>query len=154
MAKLNYESWLDELNKWLLDVKNHEIAHFVENFNQTQEEIAAYSKQQMQDYAYYLKRDYQHWRENHEQYNALANAELKESLWLTLSQLVDKSQVEWRVLLDDFEHHGVYQQGEWVAFGEIVCRSCGDVHCVTHPEKLRKCQQCQGFNFMRRPFSP
>lgn len=73
-----------------------------------------------------------------------------EALWVELSRVTDKTQVEWQELLQDLEHQGIYAQGEQVGMGLYCCRSCQ--HCLAyyHPGELQSCLQCGGLHFSRK----
>lgn len=152
-----YQKWLNDLHFWLKDVKEHEISQLVNFLQQGQQEITEitrYSAQQLTNYREYFLRDLAHWQQHHQHYNQLAWQELKESLWYELAELGDRSKVEWAVLLDDFEHHGVYQQGDWVALGELRCKKCQYVTHYYHPNQLDACSECGGIYFTRQALSP
>lgn len=42
---------------------------------------------------------------------------IKESIWQQLADITDKTQLEWREVFQDLNHHGVYHSGEVVGFG-------------------------------------
>ncbi len=42
---------------------------------------------------------------------------IKESLWQELADITDKTQLEWREVFQDLNHHGVYHSGEVVGLG-------------------------------------
>ncbi|ATC94097.1 zinc ribbon-containing protein [Pseudoalteromonas tunicata] len=153
----NYQKWLDELHLWLSDVKKHEVKQLLDYLQQGEHEIRAitgYSAQQFNTYKEYFLRDLAHWQSHHQQYNQLAWQELKESFWYELTQLGDRSKVEWAVILDDFEHNGVYQQGDWVALGELRCKQCQHLTHYYHPNQLDACAECGGIYFTRQALSP
>jgi len=72
-----------------------------------------------------------------------------EELWLQLSQITDKTQVEWAELLDDLHHQGVYYQGEYVGMGRYRCSACHESIDYTHPAELLSCFNCRGVQFFR-----
>ena len=45
---------------------------------------------------------------------------IKESLWRELADITDKTQLEWREVFQDLNHHGVYHSGEVVGLGNGV----------------------------------
>ncbi len=45
---------------------------------------------------------------------------IKESLWQELADITDKTQLEWREVFQDLNHHGVYHSGEVVGLGNLV----------------------------------
>ena len=49
---------------------------------------------------------------------------IKESLWQELADITDKTQLEWREIFKDVNHHGVYHSGEVVGLGNLVCENC------------------------------
>ncbi len=57
---------------------------------------------------------------------------IKESLWQELADITDKTQLEWREVFQDLNHHGVYHSGEVVGLGNLVCEKChyhpGGIH--------------------------
>lgn len=52
---------------------------------------------------------------------------IKESLWRELADIKDKTQLEWREVFQDLNHHGVYHSGEVVGLGRLVCEKCHTV---------------------------
>ncbi len=38
---------------------------------------------------------------------------IKESLWQELADITDKTQLEWREVFRDLNHHGVYHSEKW-----------------------------------------
>lgn len=57
---------------------------------------------------------------------------IKESLWQELADITDKTQLEWREVFQDLNHHGVYHSGEVVGLGNLVCEKC-HYHGGIHP---------------------
>ncbi len=56
---------------------------------------------------------------------------IKESLWQELADITDKTQLEWREVFQDLNHHGVYHSGEVVGLGNWSARSAtitGGIH--------------------------
>ncbi|MFZ2613912.1 MAG: zinc ribbon-containing protein, partial [Raoultella planticola] len=49
---------------------------------------------------------------------------IKESLWQELADITDKTQLEWREVFQDLNHHGVYHSGEVVGLGNLLCEHC------------------------------
>ncbi|SUX86717.1 Protein of uncharacterised function (DUF1451) [Citrobacter koseri] len=47
---------------------------------------------------------------------------IKESLWQELADITDKTQLEWREVFQDLNHHGVYHSGEVVGLGNLGVR--------------------------------
>ena len=72
-----------------------------------------------------------------------------EALWYELSQVTDKTQLEWQELAQDFRHKGVYFQGEMVGMGRYRCEKCLTHIDYTHPAELLACSHCGGVQFFR-----
>lgn len=79
---------------------------------------------------------------------------IKESLWKELADMTDKTQLEWKEVLKDVNHHGVYHSGEVVGLGNLVCENCHFNLAVYTPEILSKCPKCGHTEFSRHPFEP
>ncbi|EKR9381909.1 TPA: zinc ribbon-containing protein [Raoultella ornithinolytica] len=79
---------------------------------------------------------------------------IKESLWQELADITDKTQLEWREVFQDLNHHGVYHSGEVVGLGNLVCEYCHYHLAVYTPDILPRCPKCGHDQFQRRPFEP
>jgi hypothetical protein len=79
---------------------------------------------------------------------------LNESLWANLAQLTDKSQVEWAELIEDFEHDGIYHEGDIIGFGELMCEECDEKVHILHVSEVAECAKCGGSSFLRLPLDP
>lgn len=79
---------------------------------------------------------------------------IKESLWKELADMTDKTQLEWKEVFKDVNHHGVYHSGEVVGLGNLVCENCHFTLAVYTPEVLSKCPKCNGTEFTRKAFEP
>ena len=79
---------------------------------------------------------------------------IKESLWQELADITDKTQLEWREVFQDLNHHGVYHSGEVVGLGNLVCEKCHFHLPIYTPEVLTLCPKCGHDQFQRRPFEP
>lgn len=79
---------------------------------------------------------------------------IKESLWKELADMTDKTQLEWKEVFKDVNHHGVYHSGEVVGLGNLVCENCQFSLAVYTPEILSKCPKCGHTEFSRHAFEP
>jgi len=79
---------------------------------------------------------------------------IRQSLWKELADITDKSQLEWREVFQDLHHHGVYQSGEVVGLGNLVCENCQFTRAIYTPEVLTRCPECGHDQFQRQPFEP
>ena len=73
-----------------------------------------------------------------------------EALWYELSQVTDKTQLEWQELTSDFAHQGHYQAGEEVGMGLYCCEACQETLPSYHPAVLVVCPSCGGALFQRQ----
>lgn len=149
-----YKQWLAQFNDWLKDVKSHELDDLIERFVEHQDALQQWSKDKMQQYRYYLGRDLEHFQSHQREYNELAWQELKASIWYELSQLEDRTQLEWQAIIQDFEHDGVYKEGEWIAMGQLVCKNCGNKLEVFFASEIDPCSECEHTEFTRKALSP
>ena len=74
--------------------------------------------------------------------------------WQELVDITDKTQLEWREVFQDLNHHGVYHSGEVVGLGNLVCEKCHYHLAVYTPDVLPRCPKCGHDQFQRRPFEP
>jgi len=79
---------------------------------------------------------------------------IRESLWKELADITDKSQLEWREVFQDLRHHGVYQSGEVVGLGNLVCEKWHFTRAIYTPETLTRCPECGHDQFPRQPSEP
>ena len=79
---------------------------------------------------------------------------IKESLWQDLVEVADHTQLEWHELSQDLQHQGLYQVGDWVGFGVLVCDACGYRQEVPHPLRVTECPQCAHHSFSRELAQP
>lgn len=79
---------------------------------------------------------------------------MRESLWKELADITDRSQLEWREVFQDLQHHGVYHSGEVVGLGNLVCEKCGFTRAIYTPETLTRCPECGHDQYQRQPFTP
>ncbi len=102
----------------------------------------------------YLKSDLKAFEKESELYTEeVKHGVLAETLWQRLALITDQSQVEWHELMNDFQHQGVYDAGEWIGFGDLVCEQCGRTLSITHMQKIEPCAQCGSLHFHRNPLS-
>ncbi len=79
---------------------------------------------------------------------------VRQSLWKELADITDRSQLEWRDLFVDLRHHGVYQSGEVVGLGNLICEKCHFTRAIYTAEILERCPKCGHSHFHREPFTP
>ncbi|MEZ8141562.1 hypothetical protein A1OO_03900 [Enterovibrio norvegicus FF-33] len=106
----------------------------------------------------YFKRDVQAFSERYNQPETgaddgqLFRSLIANSIWQQLAEITDKTQLEWREVLQDIQHHGVYSAGEVVGLGILVCEKCANQTEHTHVGVLIPCIKCGNKQFSRKPF--
>lgn len=108
----------------------------------------------------YLKQDLQEIKKHREDAKAAQTENLVETeafrdviielMWQKLSEITDKTQLEWGEVTEDVKHKGRYHAGEEVGIGVFVCVNCGFEIEVYHPKSLIPCPECQHVEFSRR----
>ena len=78
---------------------------------------------------------------------------IKESLWQELADITDKTQLEWREVFQDLNHHGCITAGRWWGLA-TWCVKCHHHIAVYTPDVLPLCPKCGHDQFQRRPLSP
>jgi hypothetical protein len=157
--KWDYPKWVDTFQHWLGDAGKSEVKNLVHFFDRSKEWWATAGEltaDEFQQKSIYLKRDlmmfYRHYQQDMQQSEFIQT--IKESAWKELADMTDKSQIEWQELKQDFRHQGIYEEGEWVGMGIIVCKSCQYKMEFVHPEELPCCPQCGGSTFLREALAP
>ena len=79
---------------------------------------------------------------------------VSESIWKNLAEITDKTQLEWIEVMEDIQHKGVYQAGELVGLGNLVCEQCGHTQMITHVTRIEPCVKCGCKQFSRLPLNP
>lgn len=148
-----------KLAQWLADVKQSELLDINEFIDQAKQFLSAAEsipeenvKQFLVNLKYDLSDFYQQTREEakHSIYLGL----MGEIWWQTLSNLTDKSQIEWAELEDDFAHDGFYHSGDVIGFGILSCQHCYSEMHVTHFSTIIDCIECGHSTFIRKPLEP
>lgn len=78
----------------------------------------------------------------------------KNTFWHWLSEITDRSQLEWTELTQDFQHEGVYESGEIIAQGCLACTACGHKMYIEFPGLIPDCPECDNDEFYREALTP
>ena len=78
----------------------------------------------------------------------------KNTFWHWLSEITDRSQLEWTELAQDFKHQGVYVSGEIIAQGCLACTACGHKMYIEFPGLIPDCPECDNDEFHREALAP
>ncbi len=135
------------------------IDALVENARQRMMNTGELTRSEMEEVLRAVRRDLEEfargYTENEEDLNdSVFMRVIRQSLWKELADITDKSQLEWREVFQDLNHHGVYQSGEVVGLGNLVCEKCQFERAIYTPETLKRCPECGHDQFQRQPFSP
>ncbi|MBU2898451.1 zinc ribbon-containing protein [Vibrio hepatarius] len=79
---------------------------------------------------------------------------VEDSIWQGLLEITDRTKVEWVELFDDLEHQGLYQVGEVIGLGILVCDECGHKIQYNHPTVVIPCIKCGCKGFSRKALRP
>ena len=149
----------EQLSDWLQDAKDNEVTKMVEVVEQAKKYAQAAEdlpETRITQFIDNLRHDFNEFYSqfkrdrDHSIYLGLLN----ESLWSTLAEMTDKSQVEWAELQEDFAHDGIYHAGDYIGFGELVCLNCENKQTITHFSEVVACNQCGHEQFRRQAFAP
>lgn len=53
-----------------------------------------------------------------------------------LLDITDRTKVEWVELFADLEHQGLYQAGDMIGLGVLICDQCGHKTEFNHPTEI------------------
>lgn len=145
--KQKYQQWLTELTDSLNRASEQQLQNMLEfadtfkAYLKAGKDLSAYESQLFVET---LKRQFAEAHDEEQQPSMWT-----EELWQQLSQITDKTQVEWAELMEDFKHQGVYYQGEYVGMGRYRCSQCQQSIDYTHPTEMLCCAHCGGVQFFR-----
>jgi len=126
-------NWLDEMTE-LQKPKVIELVKQAKLYAKAAEEMSEEKVHQFTENLKYDLHDF-YLQNQSEAQNSTYLGLLNETLWSTLAQLTDKSQVEWAEL-------------------ELVCQQCGDKQHIVHLSEVTECVKCGGNSFTRLPLDP
>ncbi len=151
--KVEYKLVVERIKKALAQ-SPEALEHWV---NWSERYLVAASEMTKDEFALieaYLRRDLQSFAEGYltNDKPSLFSEAIKNTLWDRLADITDKTQLEWQEIMQDLAHHGVYQAGEIVGLGVLVCEKCGHETQHTHVGVLTPCISCGYKAFHRIPF--
>ncbi|QUG76687.1 zinc ribbon-containing protein [Erwinia sp. E602] len=141
-----------------LERGERDIDALVESARQRMQNRGELTRHEIDDVTRAVRRDLEEFARSYEEEQPLSDSVfmrvISQSLWKELADITDKSQLEWREVFQDLNHHGVYQSGEVVGLGNLVCEQCQFTRAIYTPEILTRCPECGHDQFVRQPFSP
>lgn len=156
--KKHYETLLEQVTE-TLEHSPDELKHWADITEQYRQAASDMTKDELALISAYLKRDLQEFGLNVKESPAPFSDSpfyrvVKETIWEGLAEVTDKTQIEWREVMDDLKHRGVYEAGEIIGLGNLVCEKCGHEELITHVKKISPCLKCGHTRFTRKPLSP
>lgn len=156
--KKEYEALLEQITETLKH-SPEELKHWGEITAKYRQAASDMTKDEWALISAYLKRDLEEFgrnvRESPEPFSESPFYKLvSESIWEGLAEITDKTQLEWREVMDDLQHQGIYQAGEIVGLGNLVCEKCGHHEIYTHAKRIEPCSKCGHVQFTRQPLAP
>ncbi len=152
--KTGYEAMLENVVE-TLKKSPQELGHVVEQSGRVVDAANDLTKDELALISAYLKSDLKEFAERYEQsksgpfYLTLTN-----SIWQGLLDITDRTKLEWLELSSDLEHQGLYQTGEIIGLGILVCEQCGHKTEYNHPTEIASCSQCGNHYFSRQSLKP
>lgn len=159
---INYEKLLEKIVEKVSEeryLSEEALSAWLKQANEYLEHAGELSLEELEDLNSYLRRDLHAFAERMEptgesEESSLWLASIADSVWHSLAEVTDKTQVEWRELKEDLAHDGIYRAKEQVGLGVICCTQCGHQQEVYHAIQLKPCIECEGTEFYRKPFRP
>ncbi len=153
--KASYEEMLEGV----VDTLKHSPEEFERAVDTSAEVVSAASdmtKDEMALISAYVKSDLKEFADNYQQdkENSPFYLMLADSVWQGLLDITDKTQVEWQELFLDLEHRGLYQVGDVIGLGYLVCDKCNNKTRYTHPTSIEPCSKCGNHAFTRQALKP
>lgn len=156
--KTDYEALLEQVTETLKHSPD-ELKHWAEVTEKYRQAASDMTKDELALISAYLKRDVQEFGQNADESPAPFGDSpfyrvVKETIWEGLAEATDKTQIEWHEVMGDLKHQGVYEAGEIVGLGHLVCEKCGHDEVITHVKEISPCLNCGHTRFTRKPLSP
>lgn len=152
--KKGYDEFVTELKKRWQEDDSSNIKELVDKTRAYMEAASDLTKDELALIAEYVKRDLVELEDSGDEFrDSLYYQRIKDTIWGWLSEITDKSQLEWQELATELTNHGEYHAGEVVGPGRFDCTLCAHTHEVTHPELLTTCLKCDHDCFIRRPLA-
>lgn len=152
--KQGYEALLEEFVHRLKQ-SPEEIGHLLENSEKVVSAANEMTKDEIALISAYVKADLKEFADAFEEsksgpfYLTIAN-----SIWQSLLDITDKTRIEWIELAKELEQQGLYQEGDVIGLGVLICEQCGHKTEYIHPTKVTPCIHCGGKTFHREPLNP
>ncbi|OIQ25975.1 zinc ribbon-containing protein [uncultured Vibrio sp.] len=152
--KAGYEDMFDEVVDTLKS-SPEEINHVFETSAKVVSAANDMTKDELSLISAYLKYDFKEFADNYEESKGSPfSLMISNSIWQGLLDITDRTKVEWVELFQDLEHQGLYQVGDMIGLGVLICDECGHKVQYNHPTKVIPCTKCGHAGFTRQALKP
>ena len=156
--KTGYNAVLERVMN-VLERSPEEFEHWAKSSEEVVDAASDMTKDELALISNYVKRDMKEFAQNYEESKTTFPDSpfyrlISDSMWHALLEITDKTQVEWKEVFDDLEHQGVYQAGEVVGLGVLVCEKCGHREQYNHAQIIQSCTHCDNNEFTRLSLKP
>ncbi|WP_367988402.1 zinc ribbon-containing protein [Vibrio sp. NTOU-M3] len=146
--KAGYEEVFDDVVEALKHSPD-EVNHVLETSGKVVEAANDMTKDELSLISAYVKSDLKEFADSYEESKSGPfYLMVADSIWQGLLEITDRTKVEWVELFSDLEHQGLYEAGEVIGLGTLVCDECGHKTQYNHPTVIIPCTKCghKGFN--------
>ena len=152
--KAGYEEMFEDVVEALKHSPD-EVNHVFETSGKVVDAANDLTKDELALVSAYVKSDLKEFADNYEESKSSPfYIMIADTIWQGLLDITDRTKVEWIELFQDLEHQGLYQAGEVIGLGMLVCDECGHKTQYTHPTVIIPCTQCGCKGFSRQPLKP
>lgn len=152
--KSGYEEMLEDVVETLKH-SPEEVNHALEQSGKVVAAANDMTKDELALISAYVKSDLKEFADSYEEgKSGPFYLMIADSIWQGLLEITDRTKVEWVELFADLEHQGLYQAGEMIGLGVLVCENCGHRVEYNHPTEIVPCIKCGNTAFSRQPLKP
>ncbi|WP_070968624.1 zinc ribbon-containing protein [Vibrio sonorensis] len=152
--KSEYEDMFDDVVEALKHSPD-EVNHVFETSGKVLDAANDLTKDELALVSAYMKADLKEFADSYESSKSGPfYLMITDSIWQGLLDITDRTKVEWVELFADLEHQGLYEAGEVIGLGNLVCDQCGHKTQYNHPTVIIPCVKCGHKGFSRQPLKP
>ncbi|MGD8112458.1 zinc ribbon-containing protein [Vibrio sp. TRT 21S02] len=152
--KAGYEEVFDDVVEALKHSPD-EVNHVLETSGKVVEAANDMTKDELSLISAYVKSDLKEFADSYEESKSGPfYLMVADSIWQGLLEITDRTKVEWVELFSDLEHQGLYEAGEVIGLGTLVCDECGHKTQYNHPTVIIPCTKCGHKGFSRVALKP
>lgn len=152
--KAGYEEIIEDVIETIKH-SPEELNHVVEQSGKVVDAANDMTKDELALISAYVKSDLKEFAENYEESKGSPfSLMIANSIWQGLLEITDRTKVEWVELAADLDRQGLYQAGEMIGLGVLMCENCGHKVQYNHPTVIAPCPNCGKGAFSRQPLKP